>query len=118
MSTSSTQLNTVETLRNYRLPPLAPVGVSGSSSGNTVTVPWTAGAERLLSGYNVHINNVKIDTGGATTVSGSTFQYSITGQPGMTYKMEVTAVDSDGYESYRSAPAWTSIGVANTPAVP
>lgn len=116
INTSSTHKSVADTVHTYRFAPLAPVGISGTNNGNTVTLTWSPSAEHLLSGYNVYVNDVKVVSGGNVSVSASTNQYSFTGQPGIDYKMEVTAVDTDGYESYKSASSW--VAISTPPAVP
>ena len=74
-------------------PPSAPTGLSGSRSGNTVTLNWGASTDNVgVTGYNIYQNGTKVwSTSGKTSISRNT--------PITNATYTVRAVDAAGNES-------------------
>lgn len=80
-------------------PPDVPVALSGSPGDGEAILTWTANFENDLAGYNLYRDGVKVNSSLITTT-----EYTDTGLQNKTaYTYEITAVDSSGNESTKSA---------------
>ncbi|MFD0679585.1 MULTISPECIES: S-layer homology domain-containing protein [unclassified Paenibacillus] len=85
-------------------PPAVPAGLIGTAGNGKAVLVWTANGESDLAGYKVYVSA----DGGANwslgTDAGKATGYTVDGLTnGTTYKIAVTAYDSNGNESQKSA---------------
>jgi|GEM_PF-5685577 len=101
------------------LPPAVPSGLSAVPGNEAIALFWMANAEEDLGGYKIYQS---VD-GGATwdsgTERGPVASYTVTGlTPGHTYTFAVTAVDTSGNESDKSAAISAVPSTMTIPALP
>jgi fibronectin type 3 domain-containing protein len=87
-----TPLNTV--------PPATPTGLTGTAGNSKVMLDWTANTETDLTGYNVYQGSTKLNTAPITGTHNVTVSGLINGT---TYSITVTAINTSGTESLKSA---------------
>ncbi len=83
-----------------RFAPATPSGVSALAGAQTIELVWDRSTERDFASYRVYRNGQKI----AENLTAPAYSDK-TVQPGMTYRYEVTALDTAGNESLKSAVA-------------
>jgi hypothetical protein len=99
-------------------PPLAPQGVTASTSDVNINLNWQANSEPDLSGYKVYYGNSSRSYG-PSIPTGNVTNYTIDNlEPGNTYYLAVAALDSAGNESGYSAEVVETIPTAPDGAPP
>lgn len=79
--------------------PAAPSGLTAAPGDGQIKLSWSANAESNLAGYNVYLNGTKAN---AALLTGTS--YTVTGlSNGTAYSFQVTAVNTNGSESPKSA---------------
>ena len=94
-------------------PPSAPPSAPPPSlTTASVTLTWTANREADLAGYNVYVGTASgiYDAPGSSFVTGKVTSYTVSNLPkGQTYFFAISAYDSAGNESARSAEVSKSL---------
>jgi fibronectin type 3 domain-containing protein len=82
-----------------KIPPAAPIGLTGTAGDSQASLQWTANSESDLKGYNIYQSGTKLNSSPITGTS-----YIITGLTNTTsYSFTVSAVNTSGFESVKSA---------------
>ncbi|NOU65744.1 hypothetical protein GC096_17045 [Paenibacillus sp. LMG 31461] len=87
-------------------PPNAPVALTSTAGDSVVSLSWAANTESDLMGYKVYAStdNGATWSTSANVAGGSVTTYSVSGLTnGVTYLFAITAVDTSGNESVKSA---------------
>jgi hypothetical protein len=88
--------------------PRAPTGLAASLENQEILLSWNANPESDIAGYHIYYDNdvsgppyyaTTADQGGSPIDVGNTTNYTLSGLPGGTYYLAITAYDSDGYGS-------------------
>ena len=96
-------------------PPAIPTGLAATAGTGSVTLTWSPNAESDLAGYRVYRNGAASPLN-STLLTGASYADSALTN-GITYSYAVTAVDTSGNESARSATV-TATPSAGTPSDP
>jgi hypothetical protein len=95
---SARQIITVHT--NDATAPNSPSGITAAISDSKIQINWNPNLEMDLKGYNIYINDTKINNG---TLGSSSYNLeNLTN--GISYKIQISAVDQSGNESTLSMP--------------
>ncbi|WP_261300554.1 S-layer homology domain-containing protein [Paenibacillus andongensis] len=87
-----------------RTPPAVPAGLQTAAGIESAALQWTAVSDADLSGYNVYVSTDGGTTWNPALNAGNVTQYTVTGlTAGVSYTFAVTAVDTSGNESAKSA---------------
>jgi len=87
-----------------KFPPATPTGLSALAGAQTIELVWDRNTERDFASYRVYRNGQKI----AENLTAPAYSDKAV-QPGMTYRYEVSALDTAGNESPKSAPVESAI---------
>jgi hypothetical protein len=87
-----------------KFPPAVPTALSAIAGTRTIELVWERSAERDFASYRVYRNGQKV----ADNLTAPAYSDKDV-QPGITYRYEVTALDSTGNESAKSAAAEATI---------
>ncbi|MBI4001675.1 MAG: hypothetical protein HY348_07815, partial [Nitrospira defluvii] len=83
-------------------PPPPPIGGAGGTTGS-LTITWFQNTEADLAGYRIYIGTASGVYANPISVQGNTTSYAAALSRGFTYFVALTAVDTNGNESEKSA---------------
>jgi fibronectin type 3 domain-containing protein len=96
-------------------PPAAPLNVGASSRDSRVILSWNPNKEPDIQGYNVYQGSTKVN---GSPIAGTYYEVAAGLTNGTSYSFSVTAVNTSGYESLKSAPISETPRNLTPPATP
>lgn len=113
-SAKSTAVTSVPIAPPDTTPPATPTNVTVNAGDGAALVSWSPVADSDLAGYHVYLNSVRQTT---TPITATSFTVTALTN-GTTYSFQVSAVDTSGNESPKSAPVQATPNAVVVPPKP